>query len=167
MTCRSHIKLALLIIYNNDHHPQLSSIQFSTSTQFRCQNSSLLNNSVKHKLPSLNKKNSELSKPRYSSIWPIDRTLSGAISQGQSGPGSNGNEGVLHILQSSNITRASPSDCFGSYTGHSLGGLTPLQISSRYILQFQPTGQSRKYNQLNWKISPKRDSKINIYIEWI
>ena len=33
------------------------------------------------------------------SIWPIDRTLSGATTPGQSEPGSNGNERVLHILQ--------------------------------------------------------------------
>ena len=32
-----------------------------------------------------------------SSIWPIDKTLSGATTPGQSGPGSKGNEGVLHI----------------------------------------------------------------------
>ena len=30
-------------------------------------------------------------------IWPIDRTLSGATTPGQSGPGSDGNEGVLRI----------------------------------------------------------------------
>ena len=34
---------------------------------------------------------------QFSSIWPIDRTLSGATTQGQSGPGSNGNEEVLCI----------------------------------------------------------------------
>ena len=39
-----------------------------------------------------------------SSIWPIDRTLSGATTLGPSGPGRDGNEGVLHILQSSSIT---------------------------------------------------------------
>ena len=33
------------------------------------------------------------------SIWPIDWTLSGATTLGQSGPGSNGNERVLHIPQ--------------------------------------------------------------------
>ena len=32
-----------------------------------------------------------------SSIWYIDRILSGATTPGQSGPGSDGNEGVLHI----------------------------------------------------------------------
>ena len=33
-----------------------------------------------------------------SSIWPIDRTLSGASTPVQSGTGRDGNEGVLHIL---------------------------------------------------------------------
>ena len=32
-------------------------------------------------------------------IWLIDWTLTGSITTGQSEPGSNGNEGVLHILQ--------------------------------------------------------------------
>ena len=61
---------------------------------------------------------------------------------GQSGPGSNGNEGVLHIHQSPRITGTSPSDCLESYTRHSLGrgGLTPLQRCSWCILQSQPTG---------------------------
>ena len=40
----------------------------------------------------------------FSSIWPIDRTLSVATTLGQSGPGSNGSEGVLHIPQSTSIT---------------------------------------------------------------
>ena len=34
---------------------------------------------------------------QFSPIRPIDRTLSGAITPAQSGPGSDGNEGVLHI----------------------------------------------------------------------
>ena len=38
----------------------------------------------------------------------MDRILSGATTPGQSGPGINGNEGVLYILQSSSITRTSP-----------------------------------------------------------
>ena len=33
------------------------------------------------------------------SIWPIDSTLSGATTLGQSGPGSDDNEAVLHIPQ--------------------------------------------------------------------
>ena len=54
------------------------------------------------------------------SIWPIDTTLSGATTPGQSGPGINSNEGVLSIPQSSNITGASLSDCLVSYPGHLL-----------------------------------------------
>ena len=56
------------------------------------------------------------------SIWLFDRTLSGATTPGQSGPGSDYNEEVLHILQSFSITRASPSDGLVSYLGHSSGG---------------------------------------------
>ena len=44
------------------------------------------------------------------SIWPINRILSSATSSGQNGPWSNGDEGVLHIPQSSGITGALPSD---------------------------------------------------------
>ena len=53
-------------------------------------------------------------------ILPIDRTLLGATTLGLSGPGSNGNEGVLHIPQSSSITRVPTSDCLMSYPGYSL-----------------------------------------------
>ena len=76
------------------------------------------------------------------SIWPIDTILSGATTPSQSGPGSNGNEGVVHIPQSSSIPGASSSDCLMSYPGHLVegGGFTPLQRCSRYILQPQPTG---------------------------
>ena len=56
-----------------------------------------------------------------SSIWPIDRTLSGATTLVQIGPGSDRNEGVPGFPQSSGITEASPSDCLESYAGHSLG----------------------------------------------
>ena len=54
--------------------------------------------------------------------------LSGATTPGQSEPGSNGNEGVLHIPQSSSITGISPSDCLVSYPGHSWrGGSYPTE----------------------------------------
>ena len=49
------------------------------------------------------------------SIWPINRTLSGTTIPGQSEPGSDGNKGVLHIPQSYSITEDSPSDCLISY----------------------------------------------------
>ena len=57
---------------------------------------------------------------KFNTIWSIDRTLSSATTLGQSVPGSDGNEGVLHIPQSSGITGTSPSDCLVSYPGHSL-----------------------------------------------
>ena len=63
---------------------------------------------------------------RNSFIWPIDRTLSGATTLSHSGPGSDDSKGVLCILQSSNITGTSQSDCLASYAGHSLVGVLPL-----------------------------------------
>ena len=66
---------------------------------------------------------------QFSSFWPIDRTLSDAATPGQSGPGSDANEGVLHIPQSSSTAGTSPSDCSVSYPGHSLmyrRGVLPL-----------------------------------------
>ena len=67
-----------------------------------------------------------------SSIWPLDRTLSGATTMG--GPGGNGNEGVIYISQSSSITGTSPSDCLVSYPGHSLGKVLPLRRNAVGIL---------------------------------
>ena len=58
---------------------------------------------------------------QFCSIWPIDTTLSGATTPVQSGPESDGNEGVFRIPQSSSINEASPSDYLMSYPGHSLG----------------------------------------------
>ena len=63
----------------------------------------------------------------------MDRTLLGATTPRQSGPGSNDNEGVLCILLIFSITRASPSGCLVSYPGHSLGVAYPTaEILSVY-----------------------------------
>ena len=69
--------------------------------------------------------------------------LSCVTATDQSGPRSDGNEGVLCILRSSSISGTSPLDCLMSYLEHSfvVRGLTPLQRCSRCILQHQPTGQ--------------------------
>ena len=67
-------------------------------------------------------------------IWPMNRILSGAITADQSGPGSDGNEEVLHIPQSSRITRASPSDGLMSFTGHSLRRSYPDYIQCKFLL---------------------------------
>ena len=62
---------------------------------------------------------------QFSSIWPIDKTLSGATTQDQSGPGNDGGEGVLNIPQSSCMTRTLQSDGLMSYPGLLLRGSYP------------------------------------------
>ena len=56
---------------------------------------------------------------------PYIGPLSGATTQGQTGPGRDGSKGVLCIPQSSGITGTSPSDCLVSYPGHVAVDLTP------------------------------------------
>ena len=77
----------------------LLTIQFSISTQFKCQ-----------------------------TVFfdPWIGSPAGATTLGHSIPGSDGNEGVLCIPQSSSITGTSPSDCLVSYPGHFLMGILPL-----------------------------------------
>ena len=94
----------------------------------KCQNSSITNNSVKHNYTVSMSKTLPFQTVQFSrstqftSIWPIDRTLSDATTASKSGTGSDGNEEVLYILQSFSITGSSPSHCFVSYPGHSLVG---------------------------------------------
>ena len=70
---------------------------------------------------------------QFSSIWPIDKTLSGATTLGLSGPGRDVNEGVLRIPQSSSITGTSPSVYLVLYPGFLLGRSYPsAEIQSAY-----------------------------------
>ena len=88
----------------------------------------------------------------------MDRALSGATILGQSGPGSNGNEGVLRIPQSPSITGTSPSDCLVSYPGHSLGGSYPFaEVQSAYSTG--PVDWAITYK--NKEICPFKDLSIN------
>ena len=73
-------------------------IQFSISILLKCQNCSISSNSVLHK-------------EKINSIWPIDKAISDATTPGQSGPGSDGNQGVLRIPQSSSIAGNTTSHC--------------------------------------------------------
>ena len=73
---------------------------------------------------------------QFSSIWSIDRTLSGATTPNQSEHGSYGNEGVLRIPQTS------PSDCSVSYPGHMLGGSYP-STEMKLVYSTVPTDWSR------------------------
>ena len=72
-------------------------------------------------------------KTQFSSIWLIDRTLSDATTLGQSELGSDSNEEVLHITQSSSITGTSPSDCLLSYQDTQWEGAYPsADVQSMY-----------------------------------
>ena len=68
---------------------------FSISTQFNCQKPFYIKLIM-----------------QFNAIWPIDRTLSGGTTprERESGPVSDGNEGVLRIPQSSRITGTLPLD---------------------------------------------------------
>ena len=59
---------------------------------------------------------------QFSSIQHIDRALSGATTPAQSGPGRNGNEGVIHTPQSSSITGTLPSNCLYHIQDTHFGG---------------------------------------------
>ena len=77
----------------------------------------------------------------FSFIWPIDRTLSGATTPDKSGPGSDGNKGILRIPQSSSSTWALPSDYLVSYLGHSLVGC--------WLFEFHGTSTTMGYSMPN------------------
>ena len=102
---------------------------------------------------------------QFSSIWPIDRTQSGATTPGPSGLGSDGSEGVLCILQSSCIIGASPSDCHIQDTHW--GCLTSLKRNSQSILQPQLTGQDLNLGHwfyFPWCYTKGTECKIHSYI---
>ena len=81
-------------------------------------------------------------KVHFSSILPIYRTLSGATTQSQSGPGSDGNEAVLCILQSSSITGTSPSRLFSVITRTLIsGGGSYLSPEKQSLYSTAPTNR--------------------------
>ena len=93
-----------------------------------------------------------------SSIWPIDRNLSGAATKVQSKPGRDGNEGVLYISQSCSITGASQSDYLVSYPGHSLGeSYTSAEMQSVYSIA---PGNLAIYYEENNEMERMNDRKI-------
>ena len=104
---------------------------------------------------------------QFNSIWSIRRTLSVAPTPGQSGPGSDGNEGVLQILQIASITGTSPSDCLVSYLGHPWGGLSALQRCSRCILQPRLTEQYNSREILIFVRSFTHDSPRNLSLNYL
>ena len=76
---------------------------------------------------------------QFSSIWAIDRSLSGATTPGQSGPWNDGNKRVLCIPQSSSITGPSLTHFLGHMQDTPKGCLTHLLRCCRFSLQSQLT----------------------------
>ena len=87
---------------------------------------------------------------QFSSIWPIDRTLSGATTLGQSGPGSDYNEGVLHSPQNSSITGTSPSDCF--VISKTLVGRVRAYSSAEMQLVYSTALADKALRYVRWSI---------------
>ena len=81
--------------------------------------------------------------------------LSGATTPGQSGPGSDGNEGVFRIPKTSSVTGTSPSDCLVLYPGHSLRESYPsAEMQSAY---------STAPTDWTMRLKRKADSQMTIY----
>ena len=75
---------------------------------------------------------------QFSSIWPIDKVLSGATTPDRSEPGIDCNEGVLRIPQSSSITGTSPSGCLVLNPGHSLGKCLTHSVEVQLVYSTAP-----------------------------
>ena len=111
----------------------LQTIQFSISTQFKCQ--TFLFQAFQFCIST-----------QFSSVWPIDRTLSVATAPGQSQPKIESNEGALRIPQSFSITGTSQSDCLVSYLGHSLGSVFLLWRESVGVF-YSPNRLSSQFSK--------------------
>ena len=73
----------------------------------------------------------------FRSIRPIDRTLSGTTTLDLSGPGSDGNEGVLCIA------RSPLSDCLVSHPGHSLAEVGSYPSAVMQLVYSSHLGKSK------------------------
>ena len=96
------------------------------------------------------------------SIWPKHKTLSGASTPGHSGPGAHGNEGVLHIPQSSSITEGSSSDCLVSYPGHWLGE-SYLSVEMQSVYSVAPAKWTVISRTLVGGVSPLCRDAVSVF----
>ena len=83
----------------------------------------------------------------FTSIWLIDRSLSGTTTPGHSRPESDGNNGALLIPKSSCLTGTSSSDCLVSYPGNLLAGVLPICREAINVL-CDPSRLGKKFNEL-------------------
>ena len=105
------------------------------------------------------------------SIWHIDRTLSGAITLGQSGPRTNSNEGLLQIFKAG----ASQSDGLMSYPGLVGEGVlafcrdavgvfySPSRLSLLLCIDGTISSNSKMINQ---KTKTKKKLDICVLFKW-
>ena len=107
--------------------------------QFKMSKQSYFEQFSFEKFQFLNVKTVSSQPTQFNSIWHIDKNLSGATAPGQSGPGSDGKEGVLRIPKSSSITGASPSDYLVLYPGHSFGGGSYLSAEKQSVYSTAPS----------------------------
>ena len=83
-------------------------------------------------------------------------TLSGATTLGQSGPGSDGTKGVLHIPQSSSITGTSLSDCLVSYHDTRWGGGSYSSAEKQSVYSTAPADWAKSKQDVNpWNVQTK------------
>ena len=104
---------------------------------------------------------------QFSSIWSIDRTQLVATTPGQSGPGTDGNQRVLILPQSSTITGTSPSNCLVSYPGHwlLLGGGSYPSAEVQLVYSTAPAVRAKHFISClkeNMKLKLKL-KKVRIY----
>ena len=78
--------------------------------------------------------------------------LSGATTPGQSGLGSDGNEGILCIPHSACITSTSSSDCLASYPGQSFVGGSYPSAEKQSVYSTAPANWAKEGGYLDAKI---------------
>ena len=93
---------------------------------------------------------------QFISIRPIDRTLSDVTTLDQSGPGSDGYEGVLCIPQSSGVTGAPPSDCLVYIKDTRWGGGIFLLCRGADGVFYRPSLLSKCYEYFEYLLLFKR-----------
>ena len=118
---------------------------------FLYMNCSISNNSVKHKYTIF-------------SIWLIHRTLSSATTAGLSGLGSDGNEGIIRIPQSSSISVGSPWDFLVSYQNTRCWGRELLFWRDAVGVFYSPSRQGRFHLLSVGLVNRFYQQKLYIYI---
>ena len=97
---------------------------------------------------------------QFSSIRCIDRTLSGDTTPDQSGPWSNGSEGVLRISQCSSITGMSLSDSLVLHPGSFLREFYP-SAEMQSVYSAVPADWASEWKSLIYECQEK-NKKFNL-----